>query len=214
MLLDLLTPVTKSFPAEWGFESTSLSIQIHGGYGYSSEYLPEAWMRDQKLNTLHEGTTGIQSLDLLGRKVVAGGGATLRTFLEEVGYAVRAAEGIVDEELLRNFQADLDRIAGLTSVLGMRGLSGDLLGMLGHSVDYLFAFAILVVGWQHLRLWTLAAKKLEAGDAPGEEELARLEGSIAAARYWLATEMPRVRHLADLCEEGERSYLDMSAEQF
>ena len=53
-------------------------MQVHGGYGYSSEYLPEAWMRDQKLNTLHEGTTGIQSMDLLGRKVMAKDGAALR----------------------------------------------------------------------------------------------------------------------------------------
>ncbi|HEX8114180.1 MAG TPA: acyl-CoA dehydrogenase family protein, partial [Kofleriaceae bacterium] len=69
LLLDLLTPVAKTFPAERGFEANALAVQIHGGYGYSSEYLPEAWLRDQKLNSLHEGTTGIQSIDLLGRKV-------------------------------------------------------------------------------------------------------------------------------------------------
>src|SRR6202521_154613 len=66
LLLDLLTPVAKSFPAEKGFESNALAVQVHGGYGYTSEYLPETWLRDQKLNSLHEGTTGIQSLDLLG----------------------------------------------------------------------------------------------------------------------------------------------------
>src|SRR5690606_19475708 len=69
LILDILTPVTKSFAAERGFESTSLALQIHGGYGYSSEYLPELWLREQRLNSIHEGTTGIQSLDLLGRKV-------------------------------------------------------------------------------------------------------------------------------------------------
>ena len=83
-LLDLLTPVAKTFPAERGFEANALALQIHGGYGYSSEYLPEAWLRDQKLNSIHEGTTGIQGLDLLGRKVVAGGGETLALFREEV----------------------------------------------------------------------------------------------------------------------------------
>ncbi|MCA9674536.1 MAG: acyl-CoA dehydrogenase, partial [Myxococcales bacterium] len=64
LLLDLLTPVAKSFPAEKGFEANALAVQIHGGYGYSSEYLPEAWLRDQKLNSIHEGTTGIHALDL------------------------------------------------------------------------------------------------------------------------------------------------------
>jgi alkylation response protein AidB-like acyl-CoA dehydrogenase len=72
-LLDVLTPVAKSFPAERGFEANTLALQIHGGYGYSSEYLPEAWLRDQKLNSIHEGTTGIHGLDLLGRRVLADG---------------------------------------------------------------------------------------------------------------------------------------------
>ena len=72
-ILDILTPVAKSFPAERGFEANALALQIHGGYGYSSEYLPEAWLRDQKLNSIHEGTTGIHGLDLLGRRVFADG---------------------------------------------------------------------------------------------------------------------------------------------
>src|SRR5205814_2898238 len=91
LLLDLLTPVAKSFPAERGFESNALAVQVHGGYGYTSEYLPEAWLRDQKLNTLHEGTTGIQSLDLLGRKAVAAGGAALIAFSEEMDLTMQRA---------------------------------------------------------------------------------------------------------------------------
>ena len=91
LLLDLLTPVAKSFPAEAGFEATALALQIHGGYGYSSELPPEAWLRDQKLNSLHEGTTGIQGLDLLGRKAVASGGAALHAFSDEVGRTLARA---------------------------------------------------------------------------------------------------------------------------
>ena len=82
--------MAKSFPAEWGFESNALAVQVHGGYGYSSEYPVEAWLRDQKLNSLHEGTTGIQSLDLLGRKVGAEGGRAFGIFLDEVGAASAA----------------------------------------------------------------------------------------------------------------------------
>ncbi len=96
-LLDLLTPVAKSFPAERGFEANALALQIHGGYGYTSEYLPEAWLRDQKLNSIHEGTTGIQGLDLLGRRAVAGGGAALAALAEEVAVtAARARTAGVD----------------------------------------------------------------------------------------------------------------------
>ena len=82
LLLDLLTPIAKSFPAERGFEANALALQVHGGYGYSSEQLPEAWLRDQKLNSIHEGTTGIHGLDLLGRKVVAQGGEPIRILID------------------------------------------------------------------------------------------------------------------------------------
>src|SRR3954466_13043530 len=92
LLLDLLTPVAKSFPAEFGFLANALAVQVHGGYGYTAEYLPEAWLRDQKLNTIHEGTTGMQSMDLLGRKVVAGGGAALAALGEEVARTVERAK--------------------------------------------------------------------------------------------------------------------------
>jgi len=91
LLLDLLTPVAKTFPAERGFESNALAVQVHGGYGYTSEYLPEAWLRDQKLNTIHEGTSGIQSLDLLGRKAVAEGGNALLALHEEIEAAAQRA---------------------------------------------------------------------------------------------------------------------------
>src|SRR5438067_12675037 len=92
LLLDMLTPVAKSFPAERGFESSALAVRVHGGYGYTSEYLPETWLRDQKLNSIHEGTSGIQSLDLLGRKVVAEGGRALMALNEEIESAAERAE--------------------------------------------------------------------------------------------------------------------------
>src|SRR5207302_2520519 len=84
LLLDALTPVAKSFPAEWGFESNALALQVHGGYGYSSEQLLESWLRDQELNSIHEGTTGIHGLDLLGRRIVADAGAPVRILMEEI----------------------------------------------------------------------------------------------------------------------------------
>ena len=91
-LLDLITPIAKTFPAERGFDANALALQIHGGYGYSSEYLPEAWLRDQKLNTIHEGTTGIQSIDLLGRKVLREQGRSLALLAQQIQADVSLAE--------------------------------------------------------------------------------------------------------------------------
>ena len=200
-LLDLLTPIAKTFPAEKGFEANTLALQIHGGYGYSSEYLPEAWLRDQKLNSIHEGTTGIQGLDLLGRKVVAGGGATLALFADEVLADLAKAEAVsgVDAASIQTTREALHRLVALTATLAQRGLTGDVEGMMGHSADYLEAFSIVVVAWQWARMWAAAARR-------GEDAFVR--GIVRAARYWIATEVPRVSQLAALSEGTDRSYLD------
>src|SRR5438067_507877 len=114
-LADLLTPVAKTFPAERGFEANALSVQVHGGYGYTSEYLPEAWLRDQKLNSIHEGTSGIQSLDLLGRKVVAEGGRALMALNEEIESAAeRAAAAGVDGSWIEAVRAALRQVGEVT----------------------------------------------------------------------------------------------------
>ncbi len=204
-LLDLLTPIAKTFPAEQGFEANALSLQIHGGYGYSSEYLPEAWLRDQKLNSIHEGTTGIQGLDLLGRKVVAGGGATLALFREEVLSDLSAAESAnVDRTQLVAVRDALEQLVALTATLAQRGLVGDVEGMMAHSADYLSTFSIVVIAWQWTRMWSVAARR---------EHDAFTRGIERAARYWITTEIPRAAQLAALCVSADRSYLDVRSDE-
>ncbi len=209
-LLDLLTPVAKSFPAERGFEANALALQIHGGYGYSSEYLPEAWLRDQKLNSIHEGTTGIQALDLLGRRAVAGGGASLRALATEVAVtAARARAAGVDDGWAVAVERGVARIGAVTQELAGRGLAGDVDGMMAHATDYLDLFATVVIAWQWLEL-AAAARERTARDA-GSPEFTT--GLVAAAQYWLATELPRIDHLAHLCTSGEDSYLRLDPDQ-
>ena len=206
LILDILTPVTKSFAAERGFESTSLALQIHGGYGYSSEYLPELWLREQRLNSIHEGTTAIQSLDLLGRKVVAKGGRALLLLSEELRADVEVARSLgVDEELCDAVKIELARITELTAVLGARGLGGDLTGLLAHSVDYLTMFSNLIIAWQWLRMAAAARRGL--GGEIDDAEADYYRGKIEAARYWIRTELADNARLAVLCETGEDSYL-------
>ena len=93
LLLDILTPVGKSWPSQWCLEANSLAIQVHGGYGYTREYDVEQHYRDNRLNPIHEGTHGIQSLDLLGRKVTQRGGASLAALGEAVERDGRGREG-------------------------------------------------------------------------------------------------------------------------
>ncbi len=206
-LLDLLTPVAKTFPAEKGFEANTLAIQIHGGYGYTSEYLPEAYMRDQKLNTLHEGTSGIQSMDLLGRKVMSKGGASLRALAEEINATIsRAREAGCEESLCAALEEAVATVGAITMELGQRGMAGDANGMLGHSWDYLDMFSSLVIGWQWLNMAAAART------APVSEN--RKNAIDAATKYWIRTEIPRVALLANLCRENEDSYISAQPEWF
>ncbi len=210
-LLDLLTPVVKSYPAEAGFESNALAVQIHGGYGYSSEYLPEAWLRDQKLNSIHEGTTGIHGMDLLGRRALAGEGAGLKLLGAEIAAAAkRAARAGLDPAWGEALLAAAGRAGEVTRELAGKGAAGDAEGMLLHSTDYLKAFSLVAVGWQ----WLLQAAVAKEGLAREPASAGFYQGKILAAEYFLKTELPEAERLLALCRSGEDSYARMKPEWF
>lgn len=203
-LLDLVTPIAKSFPAERGFESNALALQIHGGYGYSSEYLPEAWLRDQKLNSIHEGTTGIQALDLLGRKVLGDGGRGLRLLGEELQAAIaEAAAAGVDARLPGALHDAATITTEVVAHLGAQA-QGDQAGALAHATDFLDLLSTVVVAWQWLRQATAATTAL----AEGRGSEAFLRGKLAAAASFIDAELPRVTVLAHRCRH-ERSYVEL-----
>jgi alkylation response protein AidB-like acyl-CoA dehydrogenase len=212
LLLDLLTPITKTFPAEKGFESNALAVQVHGGYGYSSEFLPEAWLRDQKLNSIHEGTTGIQGLDLLGRKVVAEGGAALTILAGEIESTVTSAQELgLFPAACETLRAAITQIGELTMFLAGKGLTGDVEGMLLHSADYLELMSVVVVSWLWLRQSVIAQRSLAAASATDADFY---QGKLCTAQYFLATELPRAPHLIALCRQGEDSYARMQPAWF
>src|SRR5204863_8582705 len=93
-LLEVLTPIAKSWPSEWCLEANSLAIQVLGGYGYTRDYPVEQYWRDNRLNMIHEGTHGIQALDLLGRKVVMGDGAGLTLLCDTIEATIAEARGV------------------------------------------------------------------------------------------------------------------------
>jgi butyryl-CoA dehydrogenase len=209
-LLELLTPLAKTFPAERGFESNTLAVQVHGGYGYTSEYLPEALLRDQKLNSIHEGTTGIQAADLLGRKVMRSGGRTLQALDTEITAACgRARQTGVDAELSTALMAAFERIQEVSRTLMTRAGS-DPAAALGHAVDYLEMLATVVVAWQWLDMASAAQRGL--GDAKASDA-GFYRGKLQAARYFFRTDLPRVTQLAALCESFEDSYQSVTAEE-
>lgn len=198
LLLDILTPVGKSWPSQWCLEANSLAIQIHGGYGYTREYDVEQHYRDNRLNPIHEGTHGIQSLDLLGRKVTARGGASVATLGDAIASTVAAAKDIGAEaaELADQLDKTWQRLVAVTAA--MFG-SGEIEAAMANSVVYLEAFGHIVVAWMWLE--QVVAANGRDGDF--------YHGKRQAARYFFHYELPKTAPQLDLLESLDRTTLDM-----
>jgi alkylation response protein AidB-like acyl-CoA dehydrogenase len=198
LLLDILTPVAKSWPSQWCLEANNLAIQVHGGYGYTREYDVEQHYRDNRLNPIHEGTHGIQSLDLLGRKVTQRGGASLTELGKHVTDTVERAASAGDDaaELAAQLDASWQRLVAVTA--GMFG-SGDAEAAMANSVVYLEAFGHVVLAWMWLEQFI--ATEGQSGDF--------YDGKRQAARYFFRYELPRTAPQLDLLESLDRTTLDM-----
>ncbi|WP_250005942.1 acyl-CoA dehydrogenase [Actinoplanes sp. M2I2] len=192
LLLDVLTPIVKAWPSQWCRLANDHAIQIHGGYGYTREYPVEQFYRDNRLNSIHEGTDGIQGLDLLGRKMVMRGGAGLQLLIGRILTTAVAAP----PELGRPVIALCDRLATTTRKLWA---GGDPTAALANSTAYLEATGHLVIAW----LWL---SQLAAADG---REGAFYEGKRLAARYFITHELPRVVPLLDLLDSGDTLLADL-----
>ncbi|QZH62007.1 acyl-CoA dehydrogenase [Mycolicibacterium farcinogenes] len=200
-VLDILTPIAKSWPSQWCLEANNLAIQVHGGYGYTREYDVEQHYRDNRLNPIHEGTHGIQSLDLLGRKVTQHGGASLAALGERIAVTVAAARSGSVPELADQLDAAWQRLVAVTA--GMFA-SGDVEAAMANSAVYLEAFGHIVVAW--IWLEQVLATEGQTGDF--------YDGKRQAARYFFRYELPRTAPQLDLLESLDRTTLEMRANWF
>ncbi|NBF05745.1 acyl-CoA dehydrogenase [Pseudomonas sp. Fl5BN2] len=206
-LLDLLTPIVKSWPSEFCLKANELAIQILGGHGYTREYPVEQYYRDNRLNPIHEGTHGIQSLDLLGRKLAQNGGAGLKRLVRliaETGARAQAHESL--NALRMPLEQLLTRLQSVT--LGLLGdlASGKVTPTLANSALYLKAFGHTVIGWRWLEQAIKAEEGLARGDA-GDRDFYR--GKLQAARYFLTWEVPGCQHELTLLEARDDTCLAM-----
>jgi len=200
LLLEVLTPIVKSWPSQWCLEANSLAIQVHGGYGYAREYEVEQHLRDNRLNPIHEGTHGIQALDLLGRKVTMQGGAGLAVLAETIGATVARARAAGGEPaaLAEPLAAALQRLLEVTGVLWSEGVAGADVA-LANATTYLEAAGHVVIAWMWLEQLLAAAGR----------DGAFYEGKRAAARCFFRFELPRTGPQLDLLAERDRLTLDL-----
>ena len=200
LLLDVLTPIAKSWPSQWCLEANSLAIQVHGGYGYTKEFDVEQFYRDNRLNPIHEGTHAIHGLDLLGRKVIMRDGLGLRLLTETISATIDRA-GDAEAESATALRTALDR---LVEVTGQLWSAGDANVTLANASVYLEACGHVVMAW----IW------LEQLIAAGENSGDFYDGKRAAAKYFFRYELPRTGPQFDLLASLDRTTLDTAAEWF
>ena len=184
LLLEVLTPIAKSWPSEWCLEANSLAIQIHGGYGYTRDFPVEQYWRDNRLNMIHEGTHGIQATDLLGRKVLMeeGRGITLlaarMTATMKRAYHVPALAEHADA-----LGVALKQVAVATQKAWATGKATE---ALANAVPYMQAFGHTVLAW----IWLDVALKALEGDA--EQSNPATQGRLGATRFFFHYELPKI----------------------
>jgi butyryl-CoA dehydrogenase len=189
LLLEVLTPIAKSWPSEWCLEANSLAIQVHGGYGYTRDFPVEQYWRDNRLNMIHEGTHGIQALDLLGRKVVMDGGAGLKLLAGRINDTVtRAGQHAATAEHANALAAALQEVGATTKAAWATGLPEE---ALANATPYLQAFGHLVLAWMWLDV-ALALPVEQGGPELSDDQQAFAQGKRAAMRYFFAYELPRI----------------------
>ncbi len=209
-LLAFLTPIAKAFMTETGFEAANHGVQIYGGHGYISEWGMEQNVRDSRISMLYEGTTGIQALDLLGRKVLMTQGESLKAFTKVVHKFCKANE---ENEAIKEFVAPLAEInkewGELTMKIGMAAMKDrEVVG--AAAVDYCMysGYACLAYFWADMA--RVAAEQLAAGT--GEE--AFYKAKLQTARFYFARILPRTRaHVAAMLS-GADNLMDMAEEDF
>jgi butyryl-CoA dehydrogenase len=209
LLLEVLTPIAKSWPSEWCLEANSLAIQIHGGYGYTRDYPVEQYWRDNRLNMIHEGTHGIQALDLLGRKVLMENGQGLQLLAARINQTIERAMQAADTASIQ--QSDLSAMANalaqalqqVSNATQQAWRNGEPSQALANAVPYMQAFGHTVLAWMWLEL-TLASQG--AGNAN--------IGRRHAAQFFFNYELPKIGAWLNVVASRDMTCADMPEEAF
>ncbi|QTD47127.1 acyl-CoA dehydrogenase [Ottowia testudinis] len=205
LLLEVLTPVAKSWPSENCLEANSLAIQIHGGYGYTRDFPVEQYWRDNRLNMIHEGTHGIQAMDLLGRKVLMENGRGLQLLAGRITATIeRASQQAALVEHAKALAKSLGRVGAVTQAAWATGNPTE---ALANAVPYMQAFGHVVIAWTWLELALVAT-----ADASKNE--ANLQGVLPATTYFFHYELPKIDAWLRVVESRDMTCANMPEAAF
>jgi alkylation response protein AidB-like acyl-CoA dehydrogenase len=202
LLLEVLTPIAKSWPSEWCLEANSLAIQIHGGYGYTRDFPVEQYWRDNRLNMIHEGTHGIQGMDLLGRKVLMKEGRGVKLLAARMLNTAQKAQAYPD--LAEDAKALTTALQKVTQATQMAWSTGQPQEALANAVPYLQAFGHLVLAW----IW------LDVSASCRSEASPKQTGRQAAAKYFYRYELPKIDAWLNVVGGRDMTCANLSEEAF
>jgi len=206
LLLEVLTPIAKSWPSENCLEANSLAIQVHGGYGYTRDFPVEQYWRDNRLNMIHEGTHGIQAMDLLGRKVRMEGGRGLTLLAERM--RASAARAQAEPALREPAQALTLALAQLGQATQDAWATGQPSEALANAVPYLQAFGHTVLAW----VWLDVALATLRADATLSK--AQSVGRMGAMQYFYHYELPKIGAWLQVVRQRDMTCANLPEEAF
>jgi alkylation response protein AidB-like acyl-CoA dehydrogenase len=225
-LIEILTPIIKSYCTDRGFECTVQAMQVYGGYGYTRDYPVEQLMRDSKINSIYEGTNGIQAMDLLGRKMGMKKGAVFMNLLVEIQKVIATAKQTTGlSELAELMETVVNRLGGTAMNIGKTAMSLDFKVAFSHASPFLDVMGDVIMGWMLLWRANVAAPKLEklVGDAEGDARVEKInknknaafyEGQIKTAEYFIQTILPITLGRMDSIEAGSKAVVEIPEASF
>ncbi|HPI07172.1 MAG TPA: acyl-CoA dehydrogenase [Saprospiraceae bacterium] len=209
LLLEILTPIVKTYSSEQGNRSASLAIQVLGGYGYTVDFPVQQYYRDLRIMAIYEGTTGIQSLDLLGRKMTMENGAALTALAQHIDITIRtAAAHPVLQAQAAILQAEMERLGKTLRQLGKFAQSGNPERYLADATVFMEMAGYVVIAWQWLKMAVAAQIALDAADFSTQSK-SFYEGKIHTMQFFFRYELPHAAACAEvLLAPGELTMLE------
>jgi alkylation response protein AidB-like acyl-CoA dehydrogenase len=203
LLLEILTPIVKTYPTEAGVVAVSNGLQVLGGYGFTEDFPLEQLYRDIRITPIYEGTTGIQSLDLLGRKVTMKGGKAVQLLLAEIAETMHEAS--THDELkpyIAKLKIELERLQDVTMSLMPFAMQGDNERFLMDATLYMEMFSLTTIAWQWLKQ-AVVAKNAQVSQSLEGDEADFYDSKILTMKYFFHYELPKTMGLASRLKETE-----------
>ena len=203
LLLEILTPIMKTYPSEQGSRSAALAIQTLGGYGFTTDFPVQQHYRDLKIMSLYEGTTGIQSLDLLGRKVTMEKGKALMLLIESISVVIENAQA---HEALKKYADDLkkelDHVHQVLNHLKQFAAQGDVDRYLSDATVFMEQLSYVVIAWQWLKMAVAAHSHLQSQNFQNQTK-EFYEGQVHTMKFFFRYELPHAEACAKTLMGGE-----------